>query len=367
MAPADDEPVAKIAGQLDAVLNRVGFNLTDAALPALLAGTVPKHVRDRAPPVDDARMTKRATPTDALAEFSRPTVALAAFAEQAIQGWQGRERERRAAKLIRERAGAYRTRADLLLAETPDDPGAMDIHLQLAPRLDTIVAKAAFLYDADPATKATDLVAEWRKILAARALCAPDDVNDPVGKPIQTRLSALADAVNALEQASASLIGQTEPIDPDQHRRFMDWQAGFAGRVAALTKAAPANDAAVEKVAHQLHVALARIRRDLLDAELAMLLGVPVPNGNQGRDLAADDPRLLRRETISASLAEFARPTHVLDGYVDHARRQWHGSDRQRRAMRIVAGRAAEFLARVPTTCWATHPPIRPPWTSMAR
>ena len=113
-----------------------------------------------------------------------------------------------------------------------------------------------------------------------------------------------------------------------------------------MTEAAPADDAAVERVTHQLHVALARTRRDLLDAELAMLLGVPVPNGNQGRDLAADDPRLLRRETIAASLAEFARPTHVLDGYVDHARRQWQGSDRQRRAMRIVAGRAAEFLAR---------------------
>ena len=343
---ADDTASLQRVSALETALSKAEAHLTDAALPAMLGIPVPADVGARAIPVDDPRIAKRSDVLGSLVAFGRPINALAAYADQAMRGWQGLERERRAAKLIVERAKAYQARADELLADADPagDEAAADLRKQLVWQLGNLVAQAELMRRAEPTASAEDISARWEKKRLARALRAPEAVRDPVKKSVGGRLTALSDALNALDRASEELVEQADPINPDKHLQLSAWRDGFARRVAALEELASADDPAIERVARQLHVALSRSKRHLDDAQIPMLLGIPMPREQQSRDLFADDPDVFRRELVSSSLAELGRPADALLSYVEQARANWTGEDRQRQAMRLAAERAAKFL-----------------------
>ncbi|WP_223861611.1 ABC transporter ATP-binding protein, partial [Geminicoccus harenae] len=315
LLPQDDQTSAEVAERLDATFGRIARHLAEAELPALLGVPLPANVRERGLPVDDPRIPPRDQPGPAIAEFARPVLGLAGFIDQVLSGWQGLEHQRQAVEVIAARAQAYLERTDAILAGAPEDSAGRNTHRQIAGRLHEILDEADFLRGAPAGASAEELRRAWLKAKAERAqvLRGPHEVPDPVGQPVQTRLARLAPAVNALEKATAALVTQAEAIDPAQYRRLQDWAAGFAARVGGLQDDI-GGDAQASRMAGELTAALDRARQNLADVELAMLLGVPVPDGGLGRDLAADDPRLAERATADASLAELSRPAVLLAG-----------------------------------------------------
>ncbi|HWL70934.1 MAG TPA: ATP-binding cassette domain-containing protein [Geminicoccus sp.] len=350
LLPAGDDASLQVADRLAAAFGRIRRHLAEAELAALLGVAVPAVVHERGLPVDDPRIAMRDQPGPAIAEFGKPVVGLAAFVNQAMAAWQSqeRQRQRQALEIIAARASAYLERADAILARAPEDPTGQNVHRQVTTRLREILHHVAFLQAAPADATPEDLKRSWLRARAAReeVLRAPSEVPDQPNQPLQTRLARIAPAVNALEKASAALVTQAQPIDPARHGQLRQWAEGFAGRVAALRAQAGESDHHPIRMAGELAAALGRARQNLDDVELPMLLGVPVPGGGLGRDLAADDPRLAERATAGATIAEFSRPAVLLTEHVEHALAHWQGSDPQRQAMAIVAGRARGFLAR---------------------
>ncbi|WP_051328837.1 ATP-binding cassette domain-containing protein [Geminicoccus roseus] len=343
---SDDEVAVRLAPQIEAALDRTRHHVADAELSALLGVAVPERLVERGIAVDDPRLPAGNTVVATIAEYGRPAHGLGAFVQHAVQNWQGSAQQRQAMELVAQRARGFLARCDALLEQVPGDLAALDVHEQVTARLDEVAHQAEFAAAADADAGAEDLLRAWRRLRATQALRAPDEVKDPVEKPVRTRLSALAQAINAVERVTEELPRQPNPVEPERHRRLSAWIDGFATRVAGLRELAPADDQVAGKVAGQLEGALERARRNLGDVEIAMLLGIPVPEEAHGRDFAVDDPRINARDTVAASLAEFGRPVAALDAYVDHARRSWRGSEAQRRAMAIVARRAGGFLRR---------------------
>lgn len=346
MVPATDDAAIAVADKLDAALARIGRHLGDAELATLLGVAVPEKITERGIAVDDPRLPVRDTPAASLAEFSRPATGLAAFVGQAMAGWEGSDRQRRAMQIVAGRAHGFLERAQQILDSAPADPAVLDVHQQVSERLEGIVHQAEFAAAADAHAGAEDLARAWKTERAARALRGPEQVKDPASRPVQARLAALAGAVNALEQAVGALIQPGKPVDPALHGRFSGWTEGFAARVAMLRSLAATGDLAAIRLADQLDAALERVRRQLSDVEIVMLLGVALPANGPERDLKADDPRLALRETVPASLAEFSRPATLLGSRVDQAMQDWQGTEQQRQAMRLVAARVRSYLAR---------------------
>ncbi len=200
---------------------------------------------------------------------------------------------------------------------------------------------------------------DWSFAAQSRAAAGPADAVQPAavpeleaaedelaGKPIKSRLVAVAGGVNALEKAGKELIEQQAPPSLQDYEHLRQQAAGLEQRLAALRAQAPADDATAVTMAGQIEAALLRARQHLADAELPALLGVAVPDRLPARGLAPDDPRLAGRDGAGTTVAEIGRPVAGFAAFADHAMCHWEGSAAQRQAMTLVAERARGFLAR---------------------
>ena len=190
--------------------------------------------------------------------------------------------------------------------------------------------------------------------VSVKALRPVEDIADPVAEGTLARLQAIAPVIYAIETKLAFLIERREPIEAAEYDQLASWRTGYAERLKAIA-AVESDDGKAKTLLDKLQAALERIGRQLGDAELAMLLGVPVPEDQMMRGIAVNDYRLVEKPKPLQAIGQLGRPIEALAGFVRSARADWRGSANQRRGLQLIVKRANGFrqradevLARVP-------------------